>query len=122
MCKTTGYIIYRLDDYLTHILGYYPYTSYFFCLSYYIAVGLYTYFYLDRMYLFIFTNEVTADTLVGCKYARYIDNVECWNHDEIMTSVRNLFDEDSVIDCYMVCSCIDCSNFRAIMNVFSEPD
>ena len=125
-CKTTGYIIYRLNDYLTHILGYYLYTSYFFSLSFYFAVGIYTYFYLDRMYLIIFTNEFTDFPQTGFKYARHIDNVECWNHDEIMTSVRNLFDEDFPMvlpmNWSLVCSCIDCSNFRAIMSVFSEPD
>lgn len=117
ICKSTGYMIFHLEDYVAYYVGHNLYTFYFFSLIFYILVGIYSYIYYDRIYLFICANEIKATPLVAGKYADYINHIECWNHDEIMTSVRNLFHEYSANDC-----CTVCSNFQAIMNVFSEPD
>jgi len=112
--KTTGFIICYLDDCATRTFGYSSYNFYIFSLTYYIFVGIFSYYYFDRVIRSIFTDGIFKKSCCqrnscqfsAAKCANYVNLVECLNDEG-----RNLFHEHEL-------SC----NFEAIMNVFSEPD
>ena len=112
--KTTGFLISYLEDFATRTFGYSFYNFYIFTLTFYILMGIFSYYYFDLINRAIFTDGIfnkfccqqNSCPFTTAKCAFYTNLVECLNDEE-----RNLF-HDNHFSC----------NFEAIMNVFSEPD
>ena len=112
--KTTGFLISYLEDFATRTFGYSSCNFYIFTLTFYILMGIFSYYYFDRINRAIFTDGIfqkfccqqNSCPFATAKCAFYTNLVECLNDEK-----RNLFHENHF-------SC----NFEAIMNVFSEPD
>ena len=101
--KTTGFIICYLEDCATQTFGYSSYNFCIFNLTFYIFVGIFSYYYLSRVILSIFTDGIFKKSCCqrnSCPFPA----MKCANY-------INLFHEHELP-----------YNFEAIMNVFSEPD